>query len=1028
MTAQQQVSCGACHSPGSWFDHYCGTCGQALARLRWRVEASSSSSSSPSADWSPGSGRVAVRPGQRSVEIEVQNDGVVPAALVLRAQNAAALPSWVEVNTDEQDITIAPGTSVGIEIPLAPVALDLMFNRAVSAADVDRSALEASLTFLTTLTLDDGAGFVPRALVITLVIAREAWLSPACSRYLFLPIEALQGSGVAHRLELDNQSAETLEILDVSVVDDDDGPDRQPGAAGWVRVPAKTLCSLEGSAAGTRLPSGQKRTDTLALRLPDVDVAAGGLGWFSCAIVYRFERGEVRGLVQGVVGRAPTLAYAGPAEWVLPASKLDEPKELTLKNPGAIPVRIERIEVLRSHSQHNPETVSGADWLQVGGVGDGDVVGPGVSRVLTLKVEPRLRRDDEASSEWCTRTLRIHHDGHGAKILDIKVSAQLGKEETPTGLHLGIDFGTSNSTVCLVRRDTVVTLQLERGRDALPSVMYYQGASSTRFLYGDSADSSAEINPTNLVRSIKSVIARDASTQYVFLSRAADGTDRREVFQSQQLLNAFIEELRVRAEQAKDHLAPAQLKGLGYGAGRARFKAAVFSHPVEVTPEMRDALRESAWAAGLNRALASPEEFSAQGCVDEATAAVLAYVHGRVHKRIAPGTHPEDLERVLCFDLGGGTTDVAAVEIRGQRSFLAQSAARIELVLCGTAGDNRFGGDDLDGLIARAILDDIFVASSRQGAPILKEEIQWATECRSFSEFHSGFRARERASGLNDVDELPGRSGPPHGDAEAGSRALAVYNKAVELLRRAEAAKRKLTTEREVELNFSGTGWPRKTSASPTATTATATAAENFAVTMSRERFEGLARDAVGRRARLLNDVVTGADWAWSSLDTLLFTGQGVLVPCIRELILEHIGKQRGPGAPPLLVVSPGDSEHFHPKGCVALGAALWGMTQEEDGWIQVTNRMQSALTFDVQTKVGPTWPVVRGLARGTPLPAEATITFPTPRTSLTLYKNGQSHVEFTFPSTREVVVRVLGPADYRVITGTAEVRGEMQQ
>ncbi|MDP2341428.1 MAG: Hsp70 family protein [Deltaproteobacteria bacterium] len=1026
MSAPPRVLCGACRGVGSWFDHYCGTCGQALARLRWRVESTSSSSTpSSTTDWSHGSGRVAVRPHQRSVEIEVQNDGVVPAALVLRAQNAASLPSWVQCNTDEDDITIDPGKSTTIEIPLSPVNLDLMFNRAASAADVDRSALEASLTFLTTLTLDDGQGFVPRALVITLVIAREAWLQPACSRYLFVPIETLQTTGLEHRLELDNQSAETLEILDVSVVDDGDVP------AGCVRVLAKTICALEPIAKGTRLASGKKRVDTLALRLPAGDVDAGSLGWFSFSVLYRFERGQVRGLVQGVVGRGPGLTYAGPAEWVVPEQKLAEPRELKLHNPGAIPVRVERIEVLRGD-----QLVSGTDWLQAGGVVDGDVIGPGSSRVLTLSIDPRLRGDDEVATDsgFCMRTLRIHHDGCGARTLSVQVSAQLGKEETPTGLHLGIDFGTSNSMVCLVRRDTVVMLQLETGssrRQALPSVMYYRGPSSpsavlggprgagatadgdkinpaTKFLYGDAADSSAEINPSNLVRSIKSVIARDASTQYDFLSRAPDGTFRREVFKSQQLLNSFIHELRVRAERAKDHLAPAQLKGLGYGSGRARFKAAVFSHPVEVTPGMRDALRESAWAAGLNRALVDPQDFSTQGCVDEATAAVLAYVHGRVHKRIAAATPPEDLERVLCFDLGGGTTDVAAIEIRGQAAFLAQQATRIELVLCGTAGDNRFGGDDLDALIARAILDDIGQASTRQGAPILKDEIQFATECRSFSEFHAGFRARERAGG--DVD-----------NEGADERALAVYNKAVELLRRAEAAKRRLSEEQEVELVFSGTGWPRRAPlAGPTT--------ENFEVKITRARFEQVTRAAVAARARLLNDVVTGADWSWSSLDTLLFTGQGVLVPCIREVILEHINAMRGPGAPPLLVVQPGDSEHFHPKGCVALGAALWGMTQEEDGWIQVTNRMQSALTFDVQTKVGPTYPAVRGLTRGTPLPAVATVPFAKSSTSLTLYKNGQAHVEFTFPPAREVSVRVLGPADFRVIAGTTEVRGEMQQ
>ncbi len=621
--------CATCQAPASENDRYCGACGAPLARLRWHIE---------SADRG-GADRVAVRRGVRTVRLSIANEGAVPAGLVLPAESLDALPSWVDAaaltRLRERALTLAQGHEQTLTIPLAHHALERSF-RGTREDDQD-----ATIRFLTTLNQSTESGWTPRPITLTLTLAREPWFEPGGSLYRHLWHHALQG-GLEHEVELHNESAEAIEILGLEVVDGlpEDQPDR-----GGERVKAKELAELLPSGDANLLQPGSRRAVVVRLQMDEPRS-----GWFALRIVLRYkhrQEGRVQALLIGRIARAPGLDTGAPETIGHPGVERPEDHSLRIFNPGDLPVRITKLELLRADGSPAPQR----DFLRLSGLNIGELLSPGEERELHYRLTPEDREPKDFDEAWVARHIRIHHDGAHSPF-EREIDVQLGRVQVPTGVYMGIDFGTSNSLVCLFRPDTrtALPLELERQSAQMPSLLFYSGVDHTPFLFGNEADASANLNPTNLVRSIKSVIARDPDSDYHFLERTPEGWRRRS-YTPQKLLDLFIEELRRRAERAVSELSARSLQELRLSS-KVRFSAAVFSHPVEVSTGTRGALRTAAQGAGLDTEL-----------VDEATAAVLAYVYARLdpdnevarHHRLIP------LERILCMDVGGGTTDVAAV-------------------------------------------------------------------------------------------------------------------------------------------------------------------------------------------------------------------------------------------------------------------------------------------------------------------------------------------------------------------------------
>nr|MDP9120001.1 Hsp70 family protein [Acidobacteriota bacterium] len=490
----------------------------------------------------------------------------------------------------------------------------------------------------------------------------------------------------------------------------------------------------------------------------------------------------------------------------------------------------------------------------------------------------------------------------------------------------------------------------------------------------------------------------------------------------QDLLSLFIAELRMRAELGVNYLPVESYSQLGLDLGtQVTLNGAVFSHPVDMPDEARHALMEAAHRAGINELMVEVDDFFEQSCVDEATAAVLAYVQGRVQVPPLLDALPADRERVLCFDMGGGTTDLAAVEVLGMASFLASQSGDVQVVVNLEAKNGeRFGGDDLDELLAFSLLDEVRRQSEERGAPVLLEDLKRAIKARSLWDFKSDYERRHGAEGgTASRPEVAGR------DAGLEDQALGIYKRAALLLAQSEAAKRALSSAPDFEpIHLPGDGWPRE---GPDERAATL----DFEVQLHRGDFEAKVREEVSALLHLLDKVVAGAGWEWPSVTTLLLTGQATRMQAIREEVVRHVEQRRGSETPPLLRIEPGHP-NFDPKNCVAIGAAIWGANRNDGSWLEIRNRVHERLTFDLATKVGPRWRAVRGLQQGQALPASGVVPIQKGTSELKLYRNGNRdpYVRFRFPPTREaseLTVRVDGPSNYTVVVGGQEIKGEVR-
>ena len=209
---------------------------------------------------------------------------------------------------------------------------------------------------------------------------------------------------------------------------------------------------------------------------------------------------------------------------------------------------------------------------------------------------------------------------------------------------LGIDLGTTNSEVAIIR-DNKVEVLYEDGEAILPSVVGLDA--DGRLLVGAAARNQWVLAPERTVRSIKRRMGTSDAVQLGDQEYAP------------QEISAFI--LRKLKERAE--------KQLDQPVGKA-----VITVPAFFNETQREATREAGELAGLE----------VVRIINEPTAASLTY-----------DPHPEKMERLLVYDLGGGTFDVSIVQIeRGVVEVLSSH------------GDTHLGGDDFDQLLLDLVSDD----------------------------------------------------------------------------------------------------------------------------------------------------------------------------------------------------------------------------------------------------------------------------------------------------------------------------------
>lgn len=214
------------------------------------------------------------------------------------------------------------------------------------------------------------------------------------------------------------------------------------------------------------------------------------------------------------------------------------------------------------------------------------------------------------------------------------------------GKTIGIDLGTTNSCVAVVEGGRPVIIPNEKGGRTTPSVVAF--AADGERLVGDTAQRQAAVNSARTVSSVKRHMGTDWSINI-------DGKR----FTPQQISAMILRKLRQDAEAY-----------LG-----ETVTDAVITVPAYFNDIQRQATKDAGRIAGLN----------VKRIINEPTSAALAY-----------GLDNGAQQKIMVYDLGGGTFDVSIIEI---------GDGVIEVLA--TNGDNHLGGDDFDARIAEHLLEEI---------------------------------------------------------------------------------------------------------------------------------------------------------------------------------------------------------------------------------------------------------------------------------------------------------------------------------
>ncbi|GAA6238648.1 MAG: molecular chaperone DnaK [Spiroplasma phoeniceum] len=235
---------------------------------------------------------------------------------------------------------------------------------------------------------------------------------------------------------------------------------------------------------------------------------------------------------------------------------------------------------------------------------------------------------------------------------------------------IGIDLGTTNSCVAVMEGKDFKVLENPEGQRTTPSVVSFK---NEEIIVGDAAKRQAVTNP-NTISSIK---RKMGTSEKVHVNNKD--------YSPEQISAEILRYLKNYAE-----------KKLGKKVSKA-----VITVPAYFNDAQRQATKDAGKIAGLE----------VERIINEPTAAALAYGIDKVDKE----------QKVLVFDLGGGTFDVSILDLAdGTFEVLA------------TAGDNHLGGDDFDEVIIQWMVDEfkkdngIDLKTDKMAMQRLKEEAEKA--------------------------------------------------------------------------------------------------------------------------------------------------------------------------------------------------------------------------------------------------------------------------------------------------------------
>ena len=227
------------------------------------------------------------------------------------------------------------------------------------------------------------------------------------------------------------------------------------------------------------------------------------------------------------------------------------------------------------------------------------------------------------------------------------------------GKIIGIDLGTTNSCVAVMEGGKPTVITNAEGMRTTPSVVAFTKTGER--VIGEPAKRQAVTNAEKTIASIKRHMGTDYKVQI---------DDK--AYSPQEISAMILQKLKSDAENY-----------LG-----EKVTEAVITVPAYFNDAQRQATKDAGKIAGLD----------VKRIINEPTAAALSY-----------GLDNEEEQKIMVYDLGGGTFDVSIIEI---------GDGVIEVL--STAGDNKLGGDDFDNVITQYMLDEF---KKQEGVDLLTDKM-----------------------------------------------------------------------------------------------------------------------------------------------------------------------------------------------------------------------------------------------------------------------------------------------------------------
>jgi len=255
-------------------------------------------------------------------------------------------------------------------------------------------------------------------------------------------------------------------------------------------------------------------------------------------------------------------------------------------------------------------------------------------------------------------------------LLSLFLCQVLSEKDSEVGTVIGIDLGTTFSCVGVFQKGKVEIIANEIGNRITPSIVAFHDGQ--RFV-GDSASPFIISNPQNSVFSVKRLIGRrytdpEVQSELKRLPYKVIDKDNR----------PYVEidikgETKVLSPEEISALILTKMKNVAEDYLGKPVKSAVVTVPAYFNDAQRKATKDAGAIAGLD----------VKRILNEPTAAAIAY-----------GLDKKDNQKILVFDLGGGTFDVSLLSI--EDSFFEVLA---------TAGDTHLGGEDFDNRVVDHFVD-----------------------------------------------------------------------------------------------------------------------------------------------------------------------------------------------------------------------------------------------------------------------------------------------------------------------------------